>query len=105
LRSSSPRECKDLGKQVSPFDSKAWDSVKYDVVKTANRAKYGQNPELRKKLIDTGAAILAEASPKDMIWGIGLDVATASVTPPSEWPGQNLLGRILMELREEFSGE
>ncbi len=105
LRSSSPRECKDLGKQVSPFDSKAWDSVKYDVVKTANRAKYGQNPELRKKLIDTGAAILAEASPKDMIWGIGLDAATASVTPSSEWPGQNLLGRILMELREEFSGE
>lgn len=40
LRSTNPWECKDLGKQVKPFDSNAWNAVKYDVVKTANRAKY-----------------------------------------------------------------
>ena len=105
LRATEPWECKDLGKQVSPFDSEAWDAVKYDVVKTANRAKYEQNPDLMARLINTGNAILAEASPKDTIWGIGLDASAASETDPTEWPGQNLLGKILMELRSEFSGK
>ena len=103
LRSTKPWECKDLGKQVTPFDSKTWDSVKYEVVKTGNRAKYEQNPDLKAKLLNTGNAVLAEASPSDKIWGIGLDAAAAANTDPTEWPGQNLLGRILMELRAEFS--
>ena len=105
LRATQPWECKDLGKQVKPFDSKVWNAVKYDVVKTANRAKYEQNPDLKAKLLETGNAILAEASPKDTIWGIGLDAVTAAETSPSEWPGQNLLGKILMELRAEFTGK
>ena len=105
LRATKPWECKDLGKQVTPFDSKTWDTVRYEVVKAGNRAKYEQNPDLKAKLLDTGNAILAEASPKDDIWGIGLDADAAANTAPSEWPGQNLLGKILMELRAEFSGE
>ena len=104
LRASKPWECKDLGKRVKPFDPAAWDAVKYEIVKTANRAKYEQNPDLMAKLINTGNAVLAEASPKDTIWGIGLEAADAADMNPSEWPGQNLLGRILMELRAEFSG-
>ena len=105
LRATNPWECKDLGKQVTPFDSKAWDAVRYDVVKTANRAKYEQNPDLMARLLSTGDAILAEASPKDNIWGIGVDASAASEMNPLEWPGQNLLGKILMELRTEFSGK
>ena len=33
-----------------------------------------------------------------------MDASAASEMDPSEWPGQNLLGKILMELRREFSG-
>lgn len=105
LRASKPWECKDLGKQVTPFDPKIWDAAKYDIVKAGNRAKYEQNPDLKAVLLSTGNAILAEASPKDSIRGIGLDAAAVANTDPSEWPGQNLLGKLLMELREEFSGE
>ena len=105
LRATKPWECKDLGKQVKPFDSKKWNAVKFDVVKAGNRAKYEQNQDLKAALLSTGNAILAEASPKDTIWGIGLDAATAASTDPSKWPGQNLLGKALMELREEFSSE
>lgn len=102
LRATQPWECKNLGKQVKPFDSKAWSAVKYEVVKAANKAKFEQNPDLKSKLLETGDSILAKASPSDTIWGIGLDAATAAETNPSEWPGQNLLGKILMELRSEF---
>lgn len=104
LRATEPWECKDLGKQVTPFNAAAWDEVKFDVVKAGNRAKFEQNPDLKQKLLDTGNAILAEASPKDNIWGIGLDAQAAAATDMAEWPGQSLLGIALMQLRSEFSG-
>ncbi|MBQ6564400.1 MAG: DUF1768 domain-containing protein, partial [Clostridia bacterium] len=103
LQAEYPWECKELGRQVTPFDSAAWNAVKYDVVKTASRAKYEQNPELMARLLQTGDALLAEASPTDRVWGIGLDASDAAKNDPRDWPGENLLGRILMELRAEFT--
>lgn len=104
LRANTPSGCKWLGKQVTPFDSKAWDAVKYDIVKTGNREKFEQNPDLKALLLSTGDSILAEASPKDSVWGIAMDAETAARTDPSNWPGESLLGKILMELRQEFGG-
>ena len=103
LRTENPHACKKLGKLVTPFDPKTWDAVKYEIVKAGNRAKFEQNPDLKEKLLATGTAILAEASPRDKTWGIGKTAKTAAETDPSAWPGQNLLGKILMELREEFA--
>ena len=105
LRANSPSGCKRQGQMVMPFNQKTWDGVKYEIVKTGNRAKYEQNPDLKERLLSTGNSIIAEASPKDNIWGIGLDAKTASRTERSLWPGENLLGKILMELRVEFGGE
>ena len=105
LRANTPKGCKWLGKQVTPFDAKTWDSVKYDIVKAGNRAKYEQNSDLKKLLLSTRDSIIAEASPKDHIWGIAMDAKTAAKTNPSGWQGETLLGKILMELREEFGGE
>ena len=102
LRANNPWECKELGKQVAPFDENAWNAVKFDVVKTGNRAKFVQNSDLMKLLLSTGDSIMAEASPRDTIWGIGLDAVTAKQKDLAEWPGQNLSGKVLMELREEF---
>ena len=104
LKTEAPGKCKGLGRTVTPFESAKWDAVKYEIVKAGNRAKFRQNPELREALLKTGNSILAEASPKDLIWGIGLDRAAAAQTDPQNWPGQNLMGKILTELREEFRG-
>ena len=54
----------------------------------------------RKALLATGGAILAEASPHDRIWGIGLSADDPKAVRPDQWQGQNLLGRILMEIRD-----
>ena len=104
LRANTAKGCKWLGKQVTPFDAKSWDAVKYGIVKSGNRAKYEQNQDLKELLLSTGDSIIVEASPKDNIWGLAMDSKTAAKTDPSEWPGENLLGKILMELREEFGG-
>ena len=102
MQAQTPAECKRLGRQVSPFDSAIWDAESYGVMKTGNRAKFLQTPALLEKLLATGNAALAEASPYDGIWGIRLSAEEARNTAPSAWPGRNLQGKLLTELREEF---
>ena len=41
-----------------------------------------------------------EASPVDVIWGIGMAKDHKSILDPTEWRGQNLLGFALMEVRD-----
>ena len=105
MASSDPGECKDLGKKVSNFDPDAWDSCKYEIVYNANHAKFSQNPDLMQKLLSTGDAIMAEASPYDKIWGIGMDQYDPGARTPEHWNGQNLLGNILMQIRSESEND
>jgi predicted NAD-dependent protein-ADP-ribosyltransferase YbiA (DUF1768 family) len=44
----------------------------------------------------------AEASPLDRIWGSGLAADDAQATSPAHWPGLNLLGFALMEVRHQL---
>lgn len=53
-------------------------------------------------LLSTGDTIIAESTPRDRKCGIGLGEQRAAQMEPEEWRGKNLLGKILMELREEF---
>lgn len=105
MASTDPGRQKALGRQVAGFDQAIWDGAKTVLVTRINLAKFGQNKGLRRKLFQTGTAPLAEASPLDTIWGIGLDAAAAASTPPEEWPGLNLLGRILTGVRETLAQE
>lgn len=71
-----------------------WDEVKYIVMKEVLTAKFLQCHDLRKQLIETGDEELIEDSPVDYYWGCGADGS-----------GENMLGKLLMELREELKGE
>ena len=103
MKSDSPHEHKLMGGRVDGFEQDDWDTHKVAIVTAGNRAKFGQNAGLRRRLIDTGDAILAEANPKDFIWGIGLAEDDAAALDPANWEGQNLLGEILMAVRSELS--
>ena len=99
MQETDPGKCKDLGKLVRNFDAAVWDSCKREIVFNANYAKFTQNPDLMAKLKATGDAILAEASPYDKIWGIGMAADDPAAKNPKRWKGQNLLGGILEEIR------
>lgn len=99
LAAPKPDKQKALGRQVRRFDTAVWDTKKIALVTEINFAKFDQNKGLRRKLFQTGTAPLAEASPVDTIWGIGLDAKKASEIAPEDWPGQNLLGHILTDVR------
>ena len=102
LKSASPHEHKLMGGRVSGFQQEKWDAEKVAIVTRGSRAKFGQNAGLRRRLLDTGEAVLAEANPKDYIWGIGLAEDDAAALDPAKWQGQNLLGQILMRVRGEL---
>lgn len=102
LQSDSPHEHKLMGGRVSGFQQEKWDAEKVAIVTRGSRAKFGQNAGLRRRLLDTGEAVLAEANPKDYIWGIGLAEDDAAALDPAKWQGQNLLGQILMRVRGEL---
>lgn len=98
-----PGKQKALGRKVRGFDEATWDAHKRQIVTEVSHAKYLQNKGLRRKLFQTAPKKLVEASPFDVIWGIGLDAADAQNTTEEYWPGQNLLGQILTQVREELA--
>ena len=44
--------------------------------------------------------VLAEASPHDIKWGIGLEADDPRARQRHRWRGRNLLGEVLMEVRD-----
>ena len=105
LRADTALECRDLGREVHPFDPALWDARKIDIVTQGNRLKFTQHPELKEMLLATKDTYIAEANPTEKIWGIGICEEEALRTPPDKWPGTNLQGRLLMKLREELMPE
>lgn len=105
LSAINPAKQKAIGKQVCGFNESKWRSRREDIVYDGNLAKFSQNKGLRRKLFQTGNAILVEASPRDTIWGIGLSENAAKNKPPAEWPGMNLLGKVLAKVRESLRSE
>ena len=100
MTADTPYDYKKLGRKIRGFDQATWDAKKYEIVVEGNKAKFGQNPDLKEFLLSTGDALLAEASPYDKIGGIGLDRETAMKGSVEQWQGENLLGYALMEVRD-----
>jgi len=61
-----------------------------------------QHPDLLKKLRETGVKPLAEADPRGKFWGIGTSAETSKAKDPALWPGKNMMGKILTDLRTEL---
>lgn len=93
---------KDLGRMVEGFQQEVWDEHKYDIMKEACMFKFQQNPDLKEELLETENKLLVEASPYDRIWGIGLRSEDPNFLDMSKWRGKNLLGKVLMDVRDEL---
>lgn len=98
-------KAKKLGRGVQNYDDDFWNKRRTNIVLFGAREKFNQNPELKEILMNTGNTLMVEASPRDLIWGIGLSEYEAKKIPPEEWKGLNLLGKILDKLKLEFKNE
>ena len=102
IKAKSPKEYKALGRKVKNFNRKKWDEKKLNIVFNGNMLKFSQNEELKNFLLSTNDKILAEASPYDKIWGIGIGEDDKDAYNIEKWKGENLLGIALMKVSEEL---
>ncbi len=102
LREENPAKAKKLGREVKNFDDSKWSKVCYEIMYLINYEKYFQNTRLKNILLNTGDKMIIEANPKDTRWGIGLSAEDDRVLDESQWQGENLLGKVLMQVRDEL---
>lgn len=80
-----------------------WRDISVDVMRFCLNQKYQSSAEFRKALVDSGNRFIVEdesnRKKKPDSWGTVLDTATG------EYYGKNIMGRLLMELREKGSIE
>ena len=86
-----PRIAADMGRDRKRPLRRDWEAVKDGVMLAALRAKFSQHADLRELLLATGDAKLVEHTGNDAYWGDGGDGS-----------GRNMLGQILMRVREEL---
>lgn len=75
-----------------------WEKVKYQLMVEVLRAKFNQHEKMREKLLSTGDEELVEDTTgwHDNIWG------DCSCEKCKQVVGKNLLGKALMQVREEL---
>jgi N-glycosidase YbiA len=83
---------------------KKWDEAPVDLsmMQLCLKLKFEQHPQLKRNLIETGnAKIIEDCTTHDResarFWG--------AVRIDGKWVGENILGKLLMELRSEFQEE
>ena len=88
---ASPGKAKRMGRQVKLRED--WEDIKLDVMREGLRLKF-KDPKLKAKLLATGDAYLEEGNTwHDTYWGVCNGI------------GQNHLGLLLMEIREELQNQ
>ena len=105
MNTDDPKEQQRLGRIIRNFDSNLWDKVKYQTVYLGNFLKYYQNPFLKEVLFQTNEKFLVEVNPNDPIWGIALSINNPDRLDPSRWKGENLLGKVLTNVRKDLQNQ
>lgn len=90
----SPMKAAELGRSRKGRILKNWDNKKDNVMYEAVKAKFTQHADLRQLLLDTENARIVKHTENDAYWGDGGD-----------GKGKNMLGKILMRVREELRRE
>lgn len=102
---TKPSYQKALGKKVKGFDKEIWETYCRKYVYDGNYAKFTQNPKMKLELLATGDKEIVEASPEDVIWGIGLGENNPLAWDKATWKGTNWLGIAVMQVRTKVREE
>jgi ribA/ribD-fused uncharacterized protein len=100
MQSTNPYDIKKLGNEVKNFVKQQWERNARQVARECCHAKFSQNSHALEALLKTGNKVIGEAS-RDSFWGIGKALSDNGVLD-RQWEGNNLLGVVLMEIREQL---
>ena len=96
---------KKLGKKVKGFTDEVWEANREQIMEDGLYLKVKQNKKVEATLLATRNRLIAEAAPRDKIWGIGMGKTNPEAQDPTKWKGLNLLGKALMRVRERLVAE
>lgn len=105
LTMEDPAEHKRVLNSLKEINPERWSETVESVLNKALKAKFQQNPHLRKFLCDTHPKRLGEASTNPK-WGVGMSLTHAEVLDVKKWNSEgNLLGRSLESIRQDLLQE
>lgn len=104
MAATSPHVMHELGKKVKNFNQSRWRESAQDIVLHGLLEKFSQVEAAKKFLLNTGTTQLVEAAKNDSFWGIGVHLRDPDIFEKKEEWGSNILGRILMMVRQRLTG-
>lgn len=101
LKAPTPKRAKLIASQINDSELRKWNQAYGHTVimKEVLSAKSVSNVDFRMTILKSEKKIIAEAT-QDLRWGTGLSPHLTRTT--KTFPGKNLLGKLLMELRNEL---
>eukprot|EP00347_Sterkiella_histriomuscorum_P005831 403355104 len=93
-KASTPSQAAKMGRNKSNPIRRDWEEMKDEVMFKGLVAKFTQNSDLKRRLLATESSELIEHTKRDSYWGDGGDGS-----------GQNMLGKILMRVRDQLKIE
>lgn len=100
IESQDRKEILNYAKDIKNYVDKVWNARRVAVMYRGNLYKFQQNPPLKQALLETGDAPLALLGKNDKVFGIGLNKEDTRIYNMSKWDGLNLMGFVLMEVRD-----
>ena len=101
MSSPDPSAHKRIGRGVRNFDNAVWDRVCEDAFLAGNLPNSHRPPTMKQHLLSTGNKRLAEASPFDPVWGIGLQT-TPRLVIPAGGQGKNCSKKTVSIVRDSI---
>ena len=102
VSSPSPSSRTRIGRGVCNFDSGVGDREKLNVVLSGTYAKFTQNPAKKSHLLSSDNKLLAESSPLDPVWGIGLRADGPRANNPCQGRGKTCSVRHFLPFAKLF---
>ena len=94
-------DCKNEARNIRNYDHKQWEEMAKPLCYEGIKAKFVQNPWLKKLLLSTNEDTLAEAT-YDKLWGTGIPLHCIDCTNRNKWHNIGIMDEILMAIREEL---
>ena len=101
MQSTQPSRMKALSHHIKGLDSQKWQKMAKTTMMRACSLKFNQNDDLKNKLLQSQGT-LVEANQRDNLFSCGLSLADPNILDKSRWLGENILGTILTDLRNNL---
>ena len=96
-----PQEIKRIGSKLAVYNNEKWNTIRHGVMHDLVKAKFMQNEEMARELIQTGNRKLGEIG-KESDYANGVPFTHPNVLDPTVWTAASELGKTLEAVRHEL---